>query len=272
MTTQMIPAGPSTAPVAAPTGRSRRTGATLTGVARLILTEMRLVLREPVVLTFVFAFPVITVLVLGGVFDPDDPAFEGIDPSQWFVAAYIGVLIAAVGLIMLPVHLAGYREKGVTRRFRVSGFPSWALPVAHFAIGMAMATIGAVALLVTAELAYGVPPMEDLGLTLVGTVLGAATFVSLGILVGTVVPTARSAQGIGMLVFFPSFLLGGGGPPPDAMGSTMRTIADWIPLTHVVRSIQEPWLDVGSPTVHLAILTGILVASTTAWLGLQRRT
>ena len=68
-----------------------------------------------------------------------------------------------------------------------------------------------------------------------------------------------------MLLFFPSFLLGGGGPPPDAMGDGMQRISDLIPLTHAIRSIQEPWLDVGTPTDHLVILTGWLVFATGVW-------
>ena len=77
---------------------------------RLAATEMKLFVREPMVLTFVFAFPVLTVLILGGVFDDDDPNFEGALPSDYYVAAYIGVVIAAIGLVMLPVHLASLQR------------------------------------------------------------------------------------------------------------------------------------------------------------------
>ena len=124
---------------------------------RLLTSELRLLLREPLVLAFVFAFPVITVLVLGGVFDDDDPAFEGVLPSDFYIAAYFGVVIAAVGLIMLPVHIASYREAGVLRRFDAAGFPRWAFPVSQFVIGAVFVAIGAVLLLATAALAYGLP-------------------------------------------------------------------------------------------------------------------
>lgn len=86
----------------------------------LVRTELKLVAREPIVAIFVFAFPAFTALVLGGVFDRDDPAFEGLEPARWYVAGCVGVAAAAIGLIMLPVHLAGYRERGIDRRFRRS--------------------------------------------------------------------------------------------------------------------------------------------------------
>ena len=90
--------------------------------------------------------------------------------------------------------------------------------------------------MVVAHFSYGIPPIENPAATVAGAVLGALAFISIGVLLGSLLPTPRSAQGLGMLVFFPSFLLGGGGPPPDAMGPAMRTLSTWTPLTHVIRA------------------------------------
>jgi ABC-2 type transport system permease protein len=238
---------------------------------RLAATEMKLFVREPMVLTFVFAFPVLTVLILGGVFDEDDPNFEGAIPSDYYVAAYIGVVIAAIGLVMLPVHLASYRERGVLRRFDVSRYPRWALPAAWIIVAMVVTIVAVAVLLVTGQLVYGLPEPDDPLGVVIGTLLGAFAFISIGIALGMVLPSARSAQGLGMLLFFPFFLLGGAGPPPDAMGDPMSSIANVVPLTHVIRSIQEPWLDLGSPTGHLAVLAGLVALATTAWVTVSVR-
>jgi ABC-2 type transport system permease protein len=239
---------------------------------RLAATEMKLFLREPMVLTFVFAFPVLTVLILGGVFDDDDPNFEGALPSDYYVAAYIGVVLAAIGLVMLPVHLASYRERGVLRRFDVSRYPRWALPAAWVLVAMVISTVAIGVLLGTGHLVYGLPEPDNLVGVALGTLLGALAFISIGIVLGLALPSARSAQGLGMLLFFPFFLLGGAGPPPDAMGDPMSSIANAIPLTHVVRSIQEPWLDLGSPTGHLAVLVALAIGATAGWITLSTRT
>jgi ABC-2 type transport system permease protein len=238
---------------------------------RLAATELKLFVREPMVLTFVFAFPVLTVLILGGVFDDDDPNFEGTLPSDYYIAAYIGVVIAAIGLVMLPVHLASYRERGILRRFDVSRYPRWALPAAWILVAMVITAVAVAVLLVTGQLAYGLPELDDPLRVVIGTLLGAFAFISIGIALGMALPSARSAQGLGMLLFFPFFLLGGAGPPPDAMGDPLSTIANAIPLTHVVRAIQEPWLDLGSPTGHLAVLAALAVLATGAWVTLSAR-
>jgi ABC-2 type transport system permease protein len=233
----------------------------LTG--RLLTAELRLLLREPLVMAFVFAFPVITVLILGGVFSEEDAVdFDGATPSDFYIAAYFGVVIAAVGLIMLPVHIASYREAGVLRRFHAAGFPRWRFPISQFLIGTVFVAIGAVLLLGTAALTYGLPGTEDAARTTIGIIAGALAFISIGVMLGTLLPNARSAQGVGLLLFLPMFLLAGGGPPPDVMSSVMNDIATFLPLTHVVRAIQEPWLGLGTGTDHLVVVVAIFVVAT----------
>ena len=239
---------------------------------RLIGTEAKLFVREPIGLIFVFAFPALTVLILGGVFDSNDPGFGGATPSDYYIAAYISVVLAAVGFIMLPVHLAAYRERGVLRRFHASHFPPWALPAAWVAVASVLSAASIFVLLATAQLSYGIPPVHHLAATVTVIAVTVATYVSTGILLGLALPTARAAQGVGLALFFPSFLLGGGGPPPNAMPSAMRTISNTLPMTHAVRAIQHPWLAIGGPTTtHIAILLAMLTATTIAWVHLARR-
>lgn len=235
---------------------------------RLYLSEMRLFLRESQVLVFVIGFPIITVLVLGGVFgtEANDSGFEWVNPSHFYVAAYFGVVLAAIGLIMLPAHVASYRERGVIRRFDTSGFPSWVFPAVQFMSGVTFALIGFASLVVTALLSSGMPEMHDPVGTLVGLAAGTLAFISIGVALGMYLPSARAAQGIGLTLFFPMFLLAGAGPPPEALSGTMRTISDWLPLTHVIRVSQEPWLNIGDGSPHLSIVLGMLGVSAVLWL------
>ncbi|HEX3623774.1 MAG TPA: ABC transporter permease [Acidimicrobiales bacterium] len=233
---------------------------------KLIRTELRLVLREPLVLAFVFAFPIVTVLVIAGSFGASDAhSFANIYPSQWYVASYLAVVIGAIGLVMVPVHLAAYRERGVLRRFSAAGFPRWSFAAAELAVGVILTLVASAVLLVVAGLVYGLPPVSSPLATAAAVLLGAVAFTSVGLLLGAVVPNARAAQGIGLLAFFPSFLLGGGGPPPDAMGAGMRHIARFLPLTHVTSSIRQPWLGIGHGSWDLLVVAGVLLASAVGW-------
>jgi ABC-2 type transport system permease protein len=98
----------------------------------------------------------------------------------------------------------------------------------------------------------------------VGTALalGALGFVSLGVLLGTLLPSARAAQAVGLLLFFPSFLLGAGGPPPNVMGSALRNIADLLPLTLVTNAVRAPWLGLGTASDSLFVVAILAAAAT----------
>ncbi len=241
-------------------------------VGRLVKTEARLFLREPIGVIFVFAFPILTVLIIGSSFEADDPAFGGATPASYYIAAYIGVVLAAVGLVMLPVHLASYRERGFLRRFQASHFAPWALPVAWIGVASALAVAAIGTLLVTAQLVFGVPAVDDYPRTLLSIGLGIWTSINIGIALGLALPTARSAQSVGLALFFPSFLLGGAGPPPDVQPAVMRTIANVVPTTHIVKAIQHSWLGIGTGAAgHLVVVALVGVVTTVAWLRLANR-
>lgn len=230
---------------------------------RLFTAELRLLLRDPLTLTFVLVFPIVTMLIIGGSFgsEPND-AFP-VNPAHWYVASYFTVVIGATGLIMLPVHIASYRERGVLRRFAAAGFPRWSFAFAQLGMGLAAIVVSGGLLVAVAAPVYGVPAVEDPLRVAAGALVGSVAFVSIGVLLGTVLPSARSAQAVGLLLFFPSFLLGVGGPPPGAMSPTLREIADKLPLALANQAIREPWLGLGTGTGALVAVTVLAVAAMT---------
>src|SRR5256884_4816307 len=154
-------------------------------MGRLVRAEMRLMTRDPLVLTFVFAFPVVTMLIIGGAFGTaPDPGFDNINPSHWYVASYLTVVIAAVGLVMLPVHLASYRERGVLRRFAAAGFPRWSFAIAELIIGLVTTIVACVLLLIVAVPVYGIPAVHDWWRVAAALTIWVAALVSLRVLLG----------------------------------------------------------------------------------------
>ena len=231
---------------------------------RLFSTEMRLLMRDPMTLTFVVVFPIVTMLIIGGSFGTEAGGAFPVNPSHWYVASYFTVVIGATGLIMLPVHIASYRERGVLRRFSVAGFPRSSFTLAEFGVGMAAIVTSGVLLLVVAAPVYGVPHVHEPARVVAGMAVGSVLFISLGVLLGTALPSARAAQAIGLVLFFPSFLLGVGGPPPAAMSDQLADIASVLPLALVNRTIREPWLGLGQASGALIAITTMAVIAVTA--------
>ncbi len=230
-------------------------------LAKLSWIELKLIAREPLVIVFLFAYPLVVLVVLSGVFHKGDPAFGGADPADYYLASYVGVVIAATGLISVPVHLAAYREHGILRRFRASGVPTATSFTAHIIAGVAMTAVGALVLAVVARLVYHTHLPASTGRVVAAFLVATLAFLSLGFLIASLVPNTRAAQAVGMILFFPMTILSGAGPPPAVMGTAMRHVADALPLTYAVKALQEPWLDAGSNWRSLLVLAAILLVA-----------
>jgi ABC-2 type transport system permease protein len=236
-------------------------------LAKLAWVEVKLFAREPIAVVFAFAFPLVVLLVLAGVFGEPDTALGGFSGIDYYVPGYLAVVIASVGLIGLPVHLASLRERGVLRRLRASSVSMTSVFGAQTVVHVAMAVLGGAVLLATASLVYDVhAPSSVVGVAL-GFGVGALSFVALGLLLGSLAPTARAAQAIGLVLFFPMWLLSGAGPPRGVMTEAMRQLSNVLPLTRVVTAIQEPWLGTGSNLSELVALSVLFAAAValTAW-------
>jgi len=228
--------------------------------AKLTWVELKLFTREPFAVIFTFAFPLIVLIVLINSFQPEEGGFGGFgdaDPSDYYLASYVGVVIAAVGLIALPVHIATYRDRGILRRFRATSLATWTIVGAQAVVGLLMAIASSAALIVFGRIFYDANVPDSPGLVLIGFIVGTLTFLSLGVLLGIVTRNARAAQAVGMMLFFPMFLMSGAGPPQDIMSSGMRAVSDVLPLTWVVRSLQHPWLGESQNWTNLILLGGL---------------
>ncbi len=261
-TTSPRPLVGSAEEVAAP-GPHRRHPST---TRRLLGTELRLLTRDSLTLVFVLGFPVISMLIIGEVFGTEPDEVFPVNPSHWYVASYFTVVIGATGLIMLPVHIASYRERGVLRRFAAAGFPRWSFALAELAMGLTAIAIAGPLLLAVAAPVYGLPDVHDPLRVVAGIAGGSVAFISIGVLLGTVLPTSRAAQATGLMLFFPSFLLGVGGPPPAAMPDLMREISERLPLALATDAIREPWFGTGNGTGSLlaVLAVGVVAAALAA--------
>lgn len=248
-----------TTTAARPAQRLRRTPSV---TRRLLTQELRLIARDPFTLVFTLAFPIVAMLVVGGAFGSKPAHGFPLNPSHWYIASYFTVMIGATGLVLLPVHIASYRERGVLRRFVAAGFPRWSFALAELTLGLLAIAIAGAALLIVATPVYGVPAVQDPIRVAAAMIAGSLAFVGLGVLLGTLLPSARAAQAIGLLLYFPSLLLGVGGPPTFVMPPGLRALAENLPLALVNQAIRDPWLGLGDGTVPLLIVTAIAVIAT----------
>ncbi len=242
-------------------------------LAKLTLVEIKLFLREPVTMFFTFALPLLFLYVMGGVFGNvnDFRGFGGIPAMDFYTPAYIGLVLTSVGIVGLPGHLTGYRERGVLRRFRASSLSSWRVFAAQGLVSLATAAVGSLLILVAGVFSFHVALPHDPLLVFVGFLVSALSFASLGIFLGAFLPTSRAAQGLGLVLFFVMLILGGAGPPSEVMTHTMRVVGSFTPLQHAVTLLQDAWLGLGWNWTEFGVMAGIFAVSLgTATLAIRR--
>ncbi len=225
--------------------------------------EIKLFTREPITVVFTLALPIIFLFVMGGVFgntaDPD--IYRGVGAMDYYMPSYFGLIMMAIGTVALPVHLAGYRERGVLRRFRASSFSVWSVLGSQLLVSFIIAIVGSVLVMIMGMLVYHPHWPVNPGLLVVAFVMGTVCFTCFGFFLGAVLPSTRSAQGVGMLLFFIMMILGGAGPPPEVMSSAMQFIGNITPLHWVIYTLQNPWLGFDWHTSASLIIVGITVVS-----------
>lgn len=254
--------------IAATKGAGRANGPRLRpwrAVSALARIEIRLVLREPLTLVFSFAFPVVLLFVMGEVFgqsagDPGEVVFRDFRAMDYYVPGYLALVAAAFSMITLPTHLAGYRERGVLRRLRASGVRPLQVLASQTLVGFILGAVGAVLVAVLGLLFYDVRTPESVAALLLAYVLSSLCFMVLGCLLGALIPRARAAQGIGLILFFVMMFLSGTAPPIEVMSDTMVRVGQALPLYHAATALQDAWNGLGTNWPELGVLAAVALA------------
>ncbi len=240
---------------------------------KLTWVELKLVLREPLTLVFVLAFPVVLLFVMGEVFGQDtgdsgEVVFRDFGAMNYYVPGYLALVGAAFGMISLPTHLAAYREQGVLRRLQASSVHGWQVLASQTIVGTTLTSIGAVLVAILGLIFYDVRSPASLAAVVLIYVLVTLCFMVLGCLLGAIIPQARAAQGIGLILFFTMMFLSGTAPPVEVMSDVMLGIGKALPLYHAAFALQDAWNGLGVNWLEVGILSAVTVAALalTVWL------
>jgi ABC-2 type transport system permease protein len=212
------------------------------GLGKLIVVQMKLFLREPAAAFFTIVFAPMLLLLFGTIYGNKPEAFFGgrgmVDVS---VPSYIAIIIISVGFMGIPIATAASREAGVLRRFRTTPLRPAAYILANVASYYVMTAVGVAALVVVGKAVYGMKFQGNVLSVWAGFTLGSLAFFSLGYLVAGAASTARIAQAVGMIAAFPMMFLSGSAIPLEVLPQSIKNVARFIPLTHVVTLMRGLW-------------------------------
>lgn len=224
--------------------------------------EAKLFLREPVGAFFTLIFPLMMLFLFGSIY--------GNVPTQYFggrgtvdisVPAYVAMIIATTSLVGLTITMAAYREKGVLRRLRTTPVSPLVVLAAQVIVLFLMTAIGMLLLVVAGKLVYKMNFDGDAMSVIVGFILCCLSFFAVGFVLAGLMPTARTAQVVGMVLLYPMLFLSGAGFPRELLPESILKISKFLPLTYVVTLLRGLWIG-DSWSQHLTevlVLLGMLV-------------
>ena len=236
----------------------------------LTRAQTKVFLREPVAVGFGLVFPAVLLLLIGNVF-PDatevSPALGNKSLVEIYAPAAAVLGLLTLGIAMLPQALGLDRERGILRRLAVTPTHPRLLVGAHLVVQAVAVTIGTVGAVLVGILAFDLPVPQRPGWFLLAFVLSCAALLSIGALLGALVPTAQTGVGAGMLLYFPMLFFAGIYLPLEIMPEGLQAFSARTPPGAAVQALSDAWA--GATPTATSLL--VLVATTVVAGGLATR-
>jgi ABC-2 type transport system permease protein len=235
------------------------------GFRKLTLVNLKLYLREPIATFFTLAFPPLLVVLFGAMYGNDPlPMFGGYGSMDVSMPGYTAMILGTVGFLGVPITISGYRESGVLRRFQATPMRPLTYILADIVANLVTTLLGMMGLVIIGWLLYRVQFEGQVMAVILAVVFCGLAMFSIGYLIAGLAPGARTAQVVGMVIFYPMMFLSGASIPLEVMPETIQRIADFLPLTYVVRLLRGLWFGDawGEHLLETAVLAGVLLVCT----------
>ena len=230
----------------------------------LTVVQAKLFIREPAAFFFTLIFPLLLIVMFGLVFGNEPGGmFSGpFGYIDYSTPAITALIIVSVGLMGIPIQTATARENKILRRFRAAPMRPTTYVGATVVVYYLMSLVGMVLTILAAKALFGLRFGGSwVNVTLAFTLVAGAFF-SVGYLIASVTSTARIAQVVGQLLFFPMMFLSGAAMPLQIMPDGVRNFAELLPMTHAVKLLQNLWFGQGwgGSTTHVVVMLVTLAA------------
>ncbi|MEV1168416.1 ABC transporter permease [Nonomuraea sp. NPDC049784] len=228
------------------------------GITQVIGVELKLIMRDPMSAFFALAFPAIMLWVKLRSGKPLPGGLPAVDATVPMLSVFV---IGLAALVILPATLAQYRERRVLKRMRATPASPGMLFGAQLAAHMLLAVLGTALLIVIGIVAYGLTAPADVSAVVVAWILAALSLSGIGLLLGAVVPSGRTATVIGLSLFFPMVFTSGAVIPRETMGGGMRAIGDLTPMAPAVQAIRDGWEGHALSPMSLIVMIAICLVA-----------
>jgi ABC-type multidrug transport system permease subunit len=215
-------------------------------MTKLTVVELKLLTREPGAV-FTLLIPLFMLVIFGSSIEPGDTVL---------LPMSLAIAVGLVGMYMLPTTMATYRERGILRRLSTTPVRPASMLAVQLILQLVLALAACGLLLAVAGTVLGAHlPTQILSGGLV-FLLGTAAMFAIGLLSAALAANGRTANGIGVLLYFPMAYLAGLMQPRDQMPVILARVGEYTPLGAFRQSLQDVWAG-GAPS---PLLLGVMAA------------
>jgi len=233
----------------------------LRGLPELTWIEIKVFMREPLGAIGTIVVPVIAFILLGKA-----TAGESAPPSQPFsrllgpggIPTLLALSVTVGAVLSLANIVSIYREGGILKRLRATPLRPWTILTAHVIVKLLLTALTMTLMVLAGRRYFAIGPDVPLLKFTVALLISTASILSLGFIVASIIPTARFAQPIGAVIFYPMLGLSGLFVPTEALSPALRNVANVLPLTRSASLLQGIWTG-DSWSAHLGDIVALAI-------------
>jgi ABC-2 type transport system permease protein len=232
------------------------------GLFQLTWLEIKIFLREPLGAIGTVAVPVALFLLAGRATNrsADAPQIPGgLEFMRAGLPVMVSVFMAISAVISLITIISIYREGGILKRLRATPLRPYTILSAHVLSKLLFTAVTLTLMILAGRRFYPAGLQAPVISFAFALLLSTLSILSIGFVIASLVRTARFAQPVGALIFYPMIGLSGLFVPIDALPPGLQLVARLLPMTYVVSLLHGIWIG-ESWFAHLGDVAALAIA------------
>jgi len=234
----------------------------LRGLFQLTWLEIKIFLREPLGAIGTIAVPVALFLLVGRATNRsvDAPRVStGFEFMRTGLPVMVSVFMAISAVISLVTIISIYREGGILKRLRATPLRPHTILSAHVLAKLLFTAATLTLMMLAGRRFYPAGLQAPVISFAAALLLSTLSILTIGFVIASVVRTARFAQPVSALIFYPMIGISGLFVPVEALPAGLQVVARLLPMTYIVSLLSGIWN--GDPwSAHLGDVAALAIA------------
>lgn len=234
----------------------------LRGLIQLTWLEIKIFLREPLGAIGTIAVPVALFLLVGRATNrraPTPNVVTGFEFMRTGLPVMVSVFMAISAVISLVTIISIYREGGILKRLRATPLRPHTILTAHVLAKLLFTAATLTLMMLAGRRFYPAGLQAPVISFAAALLLSTLSILTIGFVIASMVRTARFAQPVSALIFYPMIGISGLFVPVEALPAGLHFVARLLPMTYIVSLLSGIWN--GDPwSAHLGDVTALAIA------------